>query len=186
MPVDPLWNCTAASRLMAQRRPGALIRLGREHRSWSLAAFGQRIGCSAATVSRLERRTRVADLALVQRAAAEVGMPRHVLMTSLAPPLTASPDGTRVSACSRDAEEDPMRRRTLLTATAAAGPASLLARLDDDVVRSMWTGEAQPVRIACRNLANTEQQAQSPLALEEATERGPARSRRPQLAYTAP
>ncbi|MFI1002762.1 hypothetical protein ACH4RD_23155 [Streptomyces galbus] len=36
-----------------------------------------------------------------------------------------------MTASQRDAEEDPMRRRTLLTATAAAGPAALLMGLDD-------------------------------------------------------
>ncbi|MEU0726205.1 helix-turn-helix transcriptional regulator [Streptomyces sp. NPDC006140] len=61
MPVDPLWNSTTALELAAQRHPGALIRLGREHRSWTLAALGDRIGCSPATVSRLERRTRIVD-----------------------------------------------------------------------------------------------------------------------------
>ncbi|MET9994211.1 helix-turn-helix transcriptional regulator [Streptomyces mutabilis] len=131
MPVDPLWNSTAARQLSEQRRPGALIRLGREHRSWTLADLGERIGCSAATVSRLERRARVIDLGLVHLAAAEVGVPRHILMTSLAPPSTPAPAGTRVTASPRDAEEDPMRRRTLLTATAAAGPAALLMGLDE-------------------------------------------------------
>ncbi|MEU7562304.1 helix-turn-helix domain-containing protein [Streptomyces eurythermus] len=61
-----------------RRRPGALIRLGREHRAWTLADLGGRLGCSPATVSRLERSARVADLALVHRAALEVGIPRHV------------------------------------------------------------------------------------------------------------
>ncbi|MGV9934062.1 helix-turn-helix domain-containing protein [Streptomyces olivaceoviridis] len=131
MPVDPLWNGTLARQLSEQRRTGALIRLGREHQSWTLAELGERIGCSAATLSRLERRARVVDLGLVHLAAAEVGVPRHVLMTSLAPPSTAAPAGTRVTASSRDAEEDPMRRRTLLTATAAAGPAALLMGLDE-------------------------------------------------------
>ncbi|MFD5299555.1 helix-turn-helix domain-containing protein [Streptomyces mutabilis] len=131
MPVDPLWNSTTARQLSEQRRPGALIRLGREHRSWTLADLGERIGCSAATVSRLERRARVIDLGLVHLAAAEVGVPRHILMTSLAPPSTPAPAGTRVTASPRDAEEDPMRRRTLLTATAAAGPAALLMGLDE-------------------------------------------------------
>ncbi|MFE2051578.1 helix-turn-helix domain-containing protein [Streptomyces sp. NPDC059459] len=131
MPVDPLWNSTTARQLSEQRRPGALIRLGREHRSWTLADLGERIGCSAATVSRLERRARVIDLGLVHLAAAEVGVPRHTLMTSLAPPSTPAPAGTRVTASPRDAEEDPMRRRTLLTATAAAGPAALLMGLDE-------------------------------------------------------
>ncbi|MGC9442016.1 helix-turn-helix domain-containing protein [Streptomyces sp. WG5] len=131
MPVDPLWNSTTARQLSEQRRPGALIRLGREHRAWTLADLGERIGCSAATVSRLERRSRVVDLTLVHLAAAEVGVPRHTLMSSLAPPSTAAPAGTRVTASPRDAEEDPMRRRTLLTATAAAGPAALLMGLDE-------------------------------------------------------
>ncbi|MDQ0780048.1 transcriptional regulator with XRE-family HTH domain [Streptomyces aurantiacus] len=94
MPVDPLWNSTTATQLAVQRRPGALVRLGRERRAWTLAALGERIGCSTATVSRLERRSRVVDLALVHRAAAEVGMTRHVLMASLAPPVTTAPAGT--------------------------------------------------------------------------------------------
>ncbi|MEV0263161.1 helix-turn-helix transcriptional regulator [Streptomyces sp. NPDC050617] len=127
MPVDPLWNSTRARELTAQRRPGALIRLGREHRAWTLAALGGRLGCSPATVSRLERRSRIVDLALVHRAALEVGVPRHILVTSLSPlPLTA-PTATTVTASPRDVEEDPMRRRTLLTATAA----TLLTGLDE-------------------------------------------------------
>ncbi|MEW2265525.1 helix-turn-helix domain-containing protein [Streptomyces sp. NPDC047853] len=69
---------------------GAPIRLGREHRSWTLADLGERIGCSAATVSRLERRASVLDLGFVHLAAAEVGVPRHILMTSLAPPSTST------------------------------------------------------------------------------------------------
>ncbi|MFY4721542.1 helix-turn-helix domain-containing protein [Streptomyces sp. LaBMicrA B280] len=105
--------------------------MGRQHRAWTLAALADRIGCSPATVSRLERRTRIADLALLHRAAQEVGVPRHILMTSLAPRSTTATAATRVTASQRDAEEDPMRRRTLLTATAAAGPAALLMGLDD-------------------------------------------------------
>ena len=131
MPVDPLWNSTRARELALQRCPGGLIRLGREHRAWTLADLGDRIGCSAATVSRLERRIRITDLALVHRAALEVGVPRHILVTSLAPPPATASAATRVTASPRDAEEDPMRRRTLLTATAAAGPAALLLGLDE-------------------------------------------------------
>ncbi|SDP61709.1 Helix-turn-helix domain-containing protein [Streptomyces sp. cf386] len=131
MPVDPLWNSTTALQLAAQRHPGALIRIGRQHHCWTLAVLADRIGCSPATVSRLERRTRIADLALVHRAAREVGVPRHILMTSLAPPPATATAATRVTASQRDVEEDPMRRRTLLTATAAAGPAALLMGLDD-------------------------------------------------------
>ncbi|WP_346172617.1 hypothetical protein [Streptomyces cuspidosporus] len=50
MPVDPLWNSTAARQMAAQRRPGAPIRLGRQHRTWTLAVLAERIGCSTATI----------------------------------------------------------------------------------------------------------------------------------------
>ncbi|MER7224267.1 helix-turn-helix domain-containing protein [Streptomyces rubradiris] len=128
MPGDP-WNTPKARELAERRRPGALIRLGREHRAWTLADLGERLGCSPATVSRLERSTRVVDLTLVHRAALEVDVPRHILMHSLAPAAPAAPEATRVTA-SPHAEEDPMRRRTLLAAT-AAGPAALLMGLDE-------------------------------------------------------
>jgi transcriptional regulator with XRE-family HTH domain len=130
VPVDPLWNTTKARELAEQRRPGALIRLGREHRSWTLAALGDRLGCSPATVSRLERRSRVVDLTLIHRAAEAVGVPRHILVSSLAPPVAKASAATRVTA-SPHAEEDPMRRRTLLAATAAAGPVALLMGVDE-------------------------------------------------------
>ncbi|MGX1975826.1 transcriptional regulator [Streptomyces kronopolitis] len=96
-----------------------------------MSALGDRLGCSAATVSRLERRSRIVDLTLVHRAALEVGVPRHILVMSLAPSPTVVSAATRVTASPRDAEEDSMRRRTLLTATAAAGPATLLMGLDE-------------------------------------------------------
>ncbi|MGW5732943.1 helix-turn-helix domain-containing protein [Streptomyces sp. NPDC055261] len=105
MSVDPLWSTPKACALAEQRCPGALIRLGREHRSWTLAALGDRLGCSPATISRLERRSRVVDLALVHRAAQEVGVPRHILMSSLAPPTAKAATATRVTA-SPYAEED--------------------------------------------------------------------------------
>jgi transcriptional regulator with XRE-family HTH domain len=155
MPVDPLWYSTRARELAAQRRTGALIRLGREHRGWSLASLGVRIGCSAATVSRLERRARIVDLALVNRAALEVGMPSHVLMTSLAPPSPTAAVATTVTLSPRFAEEDPMRRRTLLAATATAGPAALLTGLDDalaDTPPPSGAGALDARLAAARNL----------------------------------
>ncbi|WP_405747931.1 helix-turn-helix domain-containing protein [Streptomyces sp. NBC_01525] len=57
--------------------------MGREHRAWTLAVLGDRLGCFPATVSHLERRSRVVDLDLVHRASCEVGVPRHVLVSSL-------------------------------------------------------------------------------------------------------
>lgn len=91
MPVDPFWSTPEAQELVEQRRPGALIRLGREHRSWTLATLGDRLGCSPATVSRLERCGHVVDLTLIHRAAQAVGVPVHVLVSALAPPVPKVP-----------------------------------------------------------------------------------------------
>lgn len=128
MPGDPLWNSAKVKESVARRHPGALIRLGREHRGWTLADLGGHLGCSAATVSRMERRTQVTDLTLIHRAASTVGIPQHVLVSSLAPPAPTALAATRVSA-SLHAEEDPMRRRSLLAATATV-PAAMLLGMD--------------------------------------------------------
>ncbi|MFD4307436.1 MULTISPECIES: helix-turn-helix domain-containing protein [Streptomyces] len=100
VPVDPFWSTPEARELVEQRRPGAFIRLGREHRSWTLATLGDRLGCSPATISRLERRGHVVDLTLIHRAAQAVGVPVHVLVSSLAPPVPKVPTATRVTASS--------------------------------------------------------------------------------------
>ncbi|MET9051396.1 helix-turn-helix transcriptional regulator [Streptomyces bacillaris] len=128
MPGDPLWNSAKVRELVARRQPGGLVRLDREHREWTLAELGEHLGCSAATVSRMERRARVTDLTLIHRAASAVGVPRHVLVGSLAPPAPSGLPTTRVSA-SPHAEEDPMRRRSLLAATATV-PAAMLLGMD--------------------------------------------------------
>ncbi|WP_405898110.1 helix-turn-helix domain-containing protein [Streptomyces sp. NBC_00727] len=128
MPGDPLWSSTKVRELVVRRQPGALVRLGREHQGWTLAELGRHLGCSAATVSRLERRSQVTDLTLIHRAASTVGVPQHVLVMSLAPPASSGRTATRVSA-SPHAEEDPMRRRSLLVATATV-PAALLLGMD--------------------------------------------------------
>ncbi|RSS37657.1 helix-turn-helix transcriptional regulator [Streptomyces sp. WAC08241] len=128
MPGNPLWNSPKARELVSRRHPGGLVRLGREHRGWTLADLGRHLGCLAATVSRMERRTQVIDLTLIHRAASTVGVPQHVLVSSLAPPAPTAPSATRVSA-SPHAEEDPMRRRSLLAATATV-PAAMLLGMD--------------------------------------------------------
>jgi transcriptional regulator with XRE-family HTH domain len=123
--VDPLWSSLQARDYMGRHQPGSLVRLGRQRLGWRQAELGSRIGCSASTVSRLETGP-AGDLRLLQRAAHEVGVPDVVLGAALG----LSGPGTTTVAASRP-EEDPMRRRTLLTATAVAGPAALLAGVDD-------------------------------------------------------
>lgn len=126
--IDPLWNSSRARLLMERCDPGGLIRLGRALHGWRQADLGRRLGCSASTVSRLEKSGHVSDLRLLQRAAYEVGVPPDVLGAALGlTPLRAisvAPNGPRHT------EEDPMRRRTLLAAAGLAVPTSLLTGVE--------------------------------------------------------
>ncbi|MGW4381010.1 helix-turn-helix domain-containing protein [Kitasatospora sp. NPDC004531] len=128
---DSLWSTPKARSLAEQHRPGELVRLGRQHHDWTLEALARRLGVSPSTVSRLERASRIVDLTLLRQAAVEVGMPHHVLVTSLALRPSAGHHAARVAGSSREAEESPMRRRTLVAAATVAGPAALLLGLDD-------------------------------------------------------
>ncbi|MFE7119032.1 multiprotein-bridging factor 1 family protein [Streptomyces sp. NPDC057654] len=127
MSTDALWSTDRARALIARHDPGGLIRLGREDRGWRQAELGARLGCSASAVSRLERHGHHADLTLLRHAADRVGMPMHVLAASLG--LGPCP-ATTVAAQERCAEEDTMRRRTLLAAATLATPLTLLTGVD--------------------------------------------------------
>ncbi|WP_217163527.1 helix-turn-helix domain-containing protein [Streptomyces sp. AC512_CC834] len=127
-----VWTSSEACTLVAQRSPGGLIRLGRRLRGWRQADLGSRIGCSASTVSRLEGTKRVTDMDLLLAAAAAVGLPTPLLAAACGFATAAvSAPTTVANDTQRDAEEDSMRRRTLLAAAGTAVPASLLLGLDD-------------------------------------------------------
>lgn len=87
-----------------------------------------RLACSQSTVSRLEQ-GRFLDLPLLKQAAAVVGVPPQLLNASLG--LSAPPAPTVVAISTLPVEEDPMRRRPLITAAALAVPLSLMTRLED-------------------------------------------------------
>ncbi|WP_331743741.1 helix-turn-helix transcriptional regulator (plasmid) [Streptomyces sp. NBC_00873] len=141
--IDPLWHSPDIDALIDRKNLGGLIRMGRVGLGWRQADLGARIGCSASTVSRLEQRGRHADLRLLRQAALEVGMPTAVLAAALG--LTEQPT-TRVAAVGPRAEEDPMRRRTLLAAAGLAAPAHLLAGMDDALASMPApTGSAVPL-----------------------------------------
>lgn len=127
--ADRLWDSAQVRECVARRRPGGLIRIGRLRLGWRQDELGRRIGCSASTVSRLETRP-VWDLRLVQRAAGAVGVPDQLLGAALG---VIAFGGTTVTAIAQGPqhEEDPMRRRSVVTAAALAAPASVLARVDD-------------------------------------------------------
>ena len=109
----PLWSSYEARVLVDRRNPGGLVRLGRRQRGWRQSDLGERIGCSASTVSRLESSRRVADVDLLRAAATAVDVPSHILAAACGFSFVR-PARTRVTTdAPRDAtaEEDPMRRR---------------------------------------------------------------------------
>ncbi|MDJ0463193.1 helix-turn-helix transcriptional regulator [Streptomyces sp. H27-C3] len=127
--TDLLWSNTKAASHIARRDPGGLIKMARVGLGWRQEDLGRKIGCSASTVSRLEHRGAAADLALLRTAAQAVGIPKSVLGEALG---LAPPRATRVAEDGPHlAQEDPMRRRTLLAAAGLAVPAQLLVGVDD-------------------------------------------------------
>lgn len=124
-----LWDSAHARRLADRQDVGGLIRLGRRVHGWRQADLGARIGCSASTISRLETHRSPADLELLRQAAHEVGVPPHVLACALG--LVASSATTVAAQQQCRPEEDPLRRRTLLTAASLAAPVRLLAGMDE-------------------------------------------------------
>ncbi|GGW23516.1 MULTISPECIES: helix-turn-helix transcriptional regulator [Streptomyces] len=147
MSADQLWSSGTVRALVDSLDPGGLIRFGRQGRGWRQSDLGARIGCSASTVSRLEQHGRHTDLDLIRHAAKEVGVPTNVLAASLG--LTGE-QATRVPrerpSC---AEEDPMRRRTLLAAAGLATPAMLMTSVDD-ALASMPGPTGSPVSFDSR------------------------------------
>ncbi|MGW7312693.1 helix-turn-helix domain-containing protein [Streptomyces sp. NPDC054865] len=126
MSTDQLWSTRDVLTLAARHRPGALIRTGRKALGWRQADLGARLGCSRSTVSRLEQGA-LSDLALIRRAADEVGVPGHLLIASLGLTARIVP---KVADDPSPAQEDPMRRRTIITAVGLATPLSLLGGLE--------------------------------------------------------
>ncbi|MYX26781.1 helix-turn-helix domain-containing protein [Streptomyces sp. SID8381] len=126
-----IWTSSEARALVEQHHPGGLVRMGRRHRGWRQTDLGDRIGCSASTVSRLEGSKRVTDMALLRTAAAAVGCPSPLLAAACGFATAAVSARTRVAQDAQRDEEDPMRRRTLLAAAGSAVPATLLLAVDD-------------------------------------------------------
>ncbi|WP_435172727.1 helix-turn-helix domain-containing protein [Actinacidiphila sp. bgisy145] len=126
----PDWNSPRARKLVADRDFGGLIRWARQQRGWRQADLGRATGYSASAVSRLETAERPAtDLDVLKRFADALVIPAGVLAAVLG---VAPPRATTVASAQRSAlsEEDPMKRRSLLTAGLAV-PALALDHLDE-------------------------------------------------------
>ncbi|MCC5574452.1 helix-turn-helix transcriptional regulator [Microtetraspora sp. AC03309] len=125
---EDVWRSPQARALIDAQDVGGLIKFARQARGWRQADLGRAIGYSAPTVSRLESRRVAIDLDTMRRIARAVQIPPHVLGALLVFPVPPLPT---VATTAPQAEEDPMHRRTLLTALGLAIPAHLLTTLDD-------------------------------------------------------
>lgn len=128
---DALWASARARALIAARDVGGVVRLARQTRGWRQADLGKAAGYSASTISRLETNRRASvDVEMLRRVAHAAGIPGDVLGALLGIPAPA-PATVAATTGRRAEEDDPMRRRELLTAGGLAVPLRLLTRLDD-------------------------------------------------------
>lgn len=131
---DALWDSARARALIAARDIGGVVRLMRQARGWRQADLGKAAGYSASTISRLETNRRAAvDVEMLRRVAHAAGIPSRVLGALLGLPFP-TPVTVTATTGRRVEEDDPMRRRELLTAGGLAVPLRLLTKLDDALV----------------------------------------------------
>ena len=127
---DALWNSPQVRDLINTRDFGGLVKHIRIKRGWKQADLGQKAHYSASTISRLESGVRPpTDIPMARAIAEALEIPGRVLAEILG--VVSAPPAKVFSTADGRGEEDPVRRRTLLTAAGAAVPLHLLAALDD-------------------------------------------------------
>ncbi|AJE82643.1 MULTISPECIES: helix-turn-helix domain-containing protein [Streptomyces] len=130
----PNWDSPRARALIDAGDVGGLIRWARVELGWRQVDLGKATGYSASAVSRLETAHRSAtDLDMLRNFAQALFIPA----SALAAVLRVTPSlSTRVAATAGrhiEAEEDPMRRRSLLQAAGLAVPLTVLNGLDESL-----------------------------------------------------
>jgi transcriptional regulator with XRE-family HTH domain len=128
--TDPLWMSVQVRTLIADRDVGGLIRFARQRTGWRQTDLGRHIGCSAATISRLERNRRTStDLDLLRKCWDILAIPAHLLGAAMG--LDNVRIGT-VASTDRLREGGPVRRREFVAGAAGlVVPVGLLRRFDE-------------------------------------------------------
>ena len=123
--------------------PGGIVRNARVAQGLSLAAFGERVGYSAAQVSRYERGiTPLTNITVLRRFADALALPQQLFgldpdgarVTARHAAISSkdSPPGVRGNTVDHESQwedgDDPVRRRELLAGAAALAGATALAR----------------------------------------------------------
>lgn len=130
------WGSPRAQALIAAGDVGGLIRWARRERGWRQADLGNAAGYSASAVSRLETGQRPAsDLDMVRLFADVLFVPAGVLAAVLRVLPLARNTVAVHAARHTDAEEEPLKRRSLLRAAAAGVtvPTTVLTAFDESL-----------------------------------------------------
>lgn len=113
---------------------GQIVRRARQKRNMTLTELGLRCGYSASQISRFERGlARLTDIGVLGVFSAVLEIPpQHLGLATPFPPDAHSLalDSHRVG-WEESGKDDPMRRRSLLTAAGALVPAALLGKVDE-------------------------------------------------------
>ncbi|MFC3994250.1 helix-turn-helix domain-containing protein, partial [Actinoplanes siamensis] len=119
-PTHHVWVSTGLAAAVRDDQPGTVIRLARQAAGLTLDQLGRLYGCSASTMSRIERGGPPGDQVDVRRALADLlGIPHeYVGLARHAPPGDRQPGPA--AATLRAGGGDRMRRRTLFGGAGAA------------------------------------------------------------------
>lgn len=128
---DALWASAKAQSLLRTRNLGGTIRFARLARGWRQDDLAAVAGYSRSTISRLETGARAGtDVEMIRRVAAAADVPSHFLSELLGIASASTASVGTVIATRTEGEDDPVRRRQLISAGLAI-PLSALAGLDD-------------------------------------------------------
>ncbi|MFE5854117.1 helix-turn-helix domain-containing protein [Streptomyces sp. NPDC056500] len=135
--VHRIWRAPLMLEAIAQKNPGAVVRLARLAAELTQAELGAATGYTAASISRMERgKQPMRDMVLLQRIAEILGIPpqllglasRHTFSGAYeSAPFSPGP-ATRVAGTLPSGEEgeDPVRRRNLLAGLATTAATTVL------------------------------------------------------------
>ncbi|MFC8824866.1 helix-turn-helix domain-containing protein [Streptomyces sp. NPDC057137] len=130
----PNWGSPRARALIDAGDVGGLIRWARIELGWRQIDLGKATGYSASAVSRLETAHRSAtDLDMIRNFAQVLLIPPGALAAVLRVALTSRTKVAANAGRHTEAEEDPMRRRSLLRAAGLAVPLTILNGLDESL-----------------------------------------------------
>lgn len=130
----PNWGSPRARALIDAGDVGGLIRWARTELGWRQVDLGKATGYSASAVSRLETAHRSAtDLDMIRNFAQALFIPASALAAVLRVTPTSRTKVAANAGRHTEAEEDSMRRRSLLQAAGLAVPLTILNGLDDSL-----------------------------------------------------